>query len=449
MSTSTDTNSATLALKGVAALPTPPSWATGSVLPPSLVTVLAGYQRTTQMLASAPLQQTLAAVTRTIETNNRAVTDALVQPAFGTMVAEVSERLAVQQKSLVASLAATAKVGLSREFEHVLKFAELANVSRLAAPSLTGQPALTTLLTQVSTALPAQYADTLPWMKLAQSAQLADGFAAISRLANNRQSLLAFRGLSDGATGYLGVQHAVAVAEAADSRPVLHGLSLPVTRPANRYLDSLVERSPRRRVEVAGLLAHGAAGAVIGEALGAVAVDADKRQGFAETARDIVTAPWKLGRELARQDLMNALQEVFPYAVELLEGAWHSIVAPGPAAATTASHCLVEAFDQTLRKLAPEDDVRAWLATSGRSSQQMISPETGRLTRRARIAFILRARSERDRQAILGLEASLSASSNATLGVLQTGKHDGQEVSIQVVRLHAVLIEDILVQLLL
>lgn len=331
----------------------------------------------------------------------------------------------------------------------MLRSAGLADLPRSAAAQLIESPGYNAMLAEVRRSFATRTAVPDPaWLRLAQGAQLAAGLSSVAHLASSHQSLLNVRGLADGVAGYFGSQQAITALAGSDHRPVLRGLSLPAALPANSYLDSLRARSPRRRIELAGYLAHGAAGAVIGEALGAAGLTGDERDGLADAAQRLVMAPWQHGRELARRDLFSALQQVFPYAVELLDGAWYNIITAGPAAATSASHCLVEAFDQTLRALAPDEDVDAWAAASGRPRKDTYS-DRGRLTRRARIAFVLRHRSQRDRQAVLGLEASLSSTSAATLGVLQSGKHDGRDVTVTVVRLHAVLIEDVLMQLLL
>ena len=121
---------------------------------------------------------------------------------------------------------------------------------------------------------------------------------------------------------------------------------------------------------------------------------------------------------LTLYDRLGAIDEQVP---NFLKGAWEEVAHGSYAAASKAANCLVEALDHTLRCLAPNEDVMAWLPArpaSGHLDQQ------GRPTRGARVRYVLRSRTS-EVQVAVALEISLAAGVNGVLRELERGKHTG------------------------
>jgi hypothetical protein len=65
----------------------------------------------------------------------------------------------------------------------------------------------------------------------------------------------------------------------------------------------------------------------------------------------------------------------------------------GPAAASKAAHCAVEALDRTLRAAAPDDAVLSWHATTGRPASELTDRRLP--TRALRVRFLASQTGER------------------------------------------------------
>src|SRR5262249_2227497 len=103
----------------------------------------------------------------------------------------------------------------------------------------------------------------------------------------------------------------------------------------------------------ADLLTSGASDAGLVEA-GSARIEAD------------VLEPWEEGPLDVGRALRKRLGEIDPSVPELLEGAWHELKWPSPAAVSKAANCVIEVLDRTLRAAAPEAAVREWHRHSGR-----------------------------------------------------------------------------------
>jgi hypothetical protein len=99
-----------------------------------------------------------------------------------------------------------------------------------------------------------------------------------------------------------------------------------------------------------------------------------------------VLAPWGRARLRAAGELYDRLAAIDPTVPDLLRGAWEEIDRDGPAAASKAAHCLVEALDRTLRVAAPEDAVRVWHAANRRSTSEF--GDRGQVTRPLRVMYL-------------------------------------------------------------
>src|SRR5262249_36948604 len=71
-----------------------------------------------------------------------------------------------------------------------------------------------------------------------------------------------------------------------------------------------------------------------------------------------------------------------------LNGAWHTLVSDGPAAASQAAHSGVEVLDWTLRELAPEAEVLAWRQGVGVRKDDLDAK--GKPTRALKTRYIVR-----------------------------------------------------------
>lgn len=217
----------------------------------------------------------------------------------------------------------------------------------------------------------------------------------------------------------------------------------------NTYLDSLGTRPLRRRAELAGLVSDAAAGLMMGEGLAAPGLAEDEREFLADAATTQLIEPWQQEFDETRTELFAALESLSPHLGDLLRGAWFNINANGPAAASSAASCLVEVLDQTLHALVDEVALPGWLAQSGRTGTQYIDAKSARPTRRARLAFVLRERSQRDARLVSALESSLAAALPPMKELLEQAKHGRFDVGVQAVRCHAVTVESLLINLLL
>ena len=84
--------------------------------------------------------------------------------------------------------------------------------------------------------------------------------------------------------------------------------------------------------------------------------------------------------------------ELDPFVPDLLRNAWHDVLKGGPAKLVTIATCAVEVIDRSLRSAAPDATVKEWAEKSARPRKMLFDSHSGRLTRAARIGFILRER---------------------------------------------------------
>jgi Predicted pPIWI-associating nuclease len=93
-----------------------------------------------------------------------------------------------------------------------------------------------------------------------------------------------------------------------------------------------------------------------------------------------------LGRLRAASELCTRLAQTDPTVTVQLEGAWDDIERNGPTAVNKAANCVVEVLDQTLRAVAPEDDVRGWHMRTGRTAKDF--GNQGQVTRALRVKYV-------------------------------------------------------------
>jgi hypothetical protein len=175
---------------------------------------------------------------------------------------------------------------------------------------------------------------------------------------------------------------------ATDHDALLRGLTRVPARRYDAYLDGLPVRPIARRAAVASFAGDTQSGMLIAESLTSVGLDDDERDELADTFTTEVLEPWQSGPAQAREDLFAELAALEVGLPDFLKAAWDDIVRDGPKAASKIAHCSVECIDQTLRAIAPVDDVVAWMATV--DTKRGWLDDKGRPTRRAKVSFAMR-----------------------------------------------------------
>jgi len=182
-------------------------------------------------------------------------------------------------------------------------------------------------------------------------------------------------------------------------------------RPYDAYLDGLPTRSITRRP--------------------AVARDrSDTQTGLLIARSPTLVEAWQTGPVDARDDLFKALAELDPSLLGWLKAAWEDIVRNGPKAASKIAHCTIECIDRTLRIIAPTNDVTEWIAIVGAQPGWM---ERNRPTRRARVMFVMRHRSNQDARLATSQVECLATLVQVVAGNLQSVKH-GEAPTMAVMR---------------
>ena len=136
-----------------------------------------------------------------------------------------------------------------------------------------------------------------------------------------------------------------------------------------------------------------------------------------------VLLPWEQGRLTVARDLYERLGEIDETVPELLSGAWEDLERNGPAAASKAAHCGIEAIDRTLRAAAPDDDVRKWHTASGRPASEWANQ--ARPTRALRVKFIAQGLGDQ-RTVVVAQYESLASILGPLHSRLEAAKHASQ-----------------------
>jgi hypothetical protein len=186
------------------------------------------------------------------------------------------------------------------------------------------------------------------------------------------------------------------------------------------YLGQLPATLTRQQQVVSRAAGHGINGLLATGVLLEVEPGADVETLVPLVNHDVVAA-WTAGPAVVRTGLYERLANLEPSVPELLEGAWHDVVHPAPARLVTIATCAVEAIDRSLRAGAPDADVQTWIPVSGRRPADFYA-ESGRLTRAARIRFILRTR-KGDRRLVEEQTVALIATCTMLRERLEAAKH--------------------------
>lgn len=264
----------------------------------------------------------------------------------------------------------------------------------------------------------------------AQAAQIVSSQEAISQLVARSFGGAALTGLFDTLGRYGQVQaHLGSFAADPGIATLLRGATRAAGRRYDAYLDGLPARPITRRAAVARQGGDTQTGLLIAESLTADGLVAEDRGVLAEQLTVTLEA-WQTGPADARDDLFQALAELDPSLPDWLKAAWDDIVRDGPKAASKIANCTIECIDRALRLVAPVDDVTAWIVSVGARQGWM---DNNRPTRRAKVMFVMRHRSERDARLAVSQVEALATLVQDVAGNLQSVKH-GEAPTIAVMR---------------
>lgn len=253
----------------------------------------------------------------------------------------------------------------------------------------------------------------------AQLAQIMASQDAISRLVLGAD-LVKSTSLFDSLGRYGQVQASLGAFATAEHTALLRGLTRAPARRYDSYLGGLPAKPIARRAAVAGFGGDAQSGMVIVESLTAVGLDDDDRDELTEQYTVEVLEPWQTGPARAREDLFAALALLQPDLPDWLKAAWEDIERDGPKAASKIANCTVECIDQTLRVVATVEDVMAWIAEVGERPGWV---HESRPTRRAKVMFVMRHRSQRDARLAVSQVEALAALVQDVMVDLQSIKH--------------------------
>lgn len=187
--------------------------------------------------------------------------------------------------------------------------------------------------------------------------------------------------------------------------------------PLVEYEDWL--REPSRTLWPARLSAHGyAVNSLV--ARDALLVEDGDLETVIETVEVEVLQPWQEARAASSDELYARLDDLDPGLAPLLKEGWHALASPGPAWVTTACNAPLEALQRALRTAAPDAEVRIWAHDAGFHEKDIESG--GRLTRTARVRYVMRGRRGERKLVEAEIEA-VSKSVDQLVGRLNAGKH--------------------------
>jgi hypothetical protein len=246
---------------------------------------------------------------------------------------------------------------------------------------------------------------------LQQFAEIAVGAAPLTDLYNT--------------LGQFGLVQAHLGARAVKPDPLsmLRGATRSAGRLYDAYLEGLPPRPIRRRADVAQYAGTTQAGLLVVESLTSGQLGDDDRDELAEQmAPVVVLQPWQTGPAQAREELFAALAEIEADLPDWLKAAWDDVARDGVKAASKIAHCVTECIDRTLRAMAPVEEVVAWIEIVGVKTGWLDGPDS-RPTRRAKIMYVMRKRSDRDAKLAVSQIESLIAFVQDLVKALQTVKH--------------------------
>lgn len=219
-----------------------------------------------------------------------------------------------------------------------------------------------------------------------------------------------------------------------DNPRLLRGLTAPAGARYDTFLQRIPTRPSPRRIDLARYGGDTQSSLIAVEALlDPTLTDTDAAE-LGEELTDTTLDPAREVVEQRRATLLGRLRDLAPVSADHLLGAWEALTQPRHAATSTVSNHVVELIDQTLRALAPHDDVLAWLMTQPRRHGMV---HDGRPTRPARVRYVMRNRPRLDTAVI---DEQARAISRLTKDV-QSKKH-GDAAQLQVLTGYLIAVEN-------
>lgn len=257
-----------------------------------------------------------------------------------------------------------------------------------------------------------------------QATQILSAQTSLQRFAENAVGAAPLADLYN-TLGQFGLVQAHLGAHAIKPDPLsmLRGATRSAGHLYDAYLEGLPPRPIRRRADVALYGGIAQSGLLVIESLTSEQLTDDDRDELAEQMAPVVELqPWQTGPAQAREELFAALAEIETDLPDWLKAAWEDIERDGMKAASKIAHCVTECIDRTLRAMAPPADVLAWIESVG-AKAGWLDGRDNRPTRRAKIMFVMRDRSDRDAKLAVSQAEVLIGFVQDLVQALQTVKH--------------------------
>lgn len=210
------------------------------------------------------------------------------------------------------------------------------------------------------------------------------------------------------------------------------------------YITALPPSPSLHQLTMGARGSHGVAGLV---GIDVVTSSTDDRAELEKAIDQIeggVVEPWLSAPSAVRTEMLDRLREIDGTVPDLLNGAWDDVTRAGPGATVKVATCTTEALERTLRGLAPDTDVLAWLST-GQKRLKDDRDSRGGPTHATRARYVLRDRPG-DRKLVVTQVEAVIAQVPELRSRLQASKH-ASAGTLAALRAHLVSTEAVLVQL--
>jgi len=257
-----------------------------------------------------------------------------------------------------------------------------------------------------------------------QLAQIASSQQSIIGLATRANLTPVFETLDATLCRYSGANAIIGdFAKQMGWAPLLRGYSAPPGFRYDNYLNRLPGRPSARRVALVHHSGDLQSSLVGVEALTAPDLDDGDESELGQELAATVVEPWRSAPSKVRDALLRRLRSLDSEVPGFIVGGWTEIDRPGPVASSVIAHCAAEIVSRTLRALAPDPEVVAWVAAH-HPRQQGLLTDRGDPTRQARVRYAVRDRPGRDRRLVEAQIVALSKLMGETYGVQQPVKHE-------------------------
>jgi hypothetical protein len=247
--------------------------------------------------------------------------------------------------------------------------------------------------------------------ELAGTAWIADMFGSKSALAGWRQSLVTQQAAIAIAASSVAKYDSIATAMLGDlTRFTSVGASLAEmavkfstaemftsvlsqapTVSLRHYITALPPAPSLHQLTMGARGSHGVAGLVGIDVATSSTDDRAELEKAIDQIESEVVEPWLSAPSAVRAEMLDRLREIDGTVPDLLNGAWDDATRAGPGAKVKVATCTTEALERTLRGLAPDADVLAWLSTGQKRLKDDLDSRGGP-THATRVRYVLRDR---------------------------------------------------------